>query len=103
LPPKILVTLGCLAAVTPAFAQDGLKQDGLKHDSLKPAPRQITLLSTHDPVSDVCRRVDGIDLTQFVPVSLHRTFHDDFDEHPLAHSRWTPHYSGGAAWPEARY
>ena len=61
MPPKILVTLGCLAAVTPAFAQNGLKQDGLKHDSLKPAPRQITLLSTHDPVSDVCRRVDGLD------------------------------------------
>jgi beta-glucanase (GH16 family) len=32
-----------------------------------------------------------------------RTFHDDFDEHPLSQGRWTPHYVGGAAWPEAKY
>ena len=36
-------------------------------------------------------------------VSLHRTFHDDFDEHPLSTGRWVPHYAGGAAWPDARY
>ena len=101
--PKILVMLGCLATVTPAFSQDSRQQDTLKQDILKPAPRQLTLLSTHDQVSDICRRVDSLDLAQFVPVSLHRTFHDDFDQHPLAHDRWTPHYSGGAAWPEARY
>jgi beta-glucanase (GH16 family) len=34
---------------------------------------------------------------------LHRTFHDDFDSHPLLNNRWAPHYAGGAAWPEARY
>jgi beta-glucanase (GH16 family) len=34
---------------------------------------------------------------------LHRTFHDDFDEHPLLNGKWAPHYAGGAAWPEARY
>ena len=36
-------------------------------------------------------------------VNLHRTFNDDFDEHPLVNDRWVPHYAGGAAWPEARY
>jgi beta-glucanase (GH16 family) len=36
-------------------------------------------------------------------VSLHRTFHDDFDEHPLLNGKWVPHYAGGAAWPQARY
>ena len=39
----------------------------------------------------------------FASVSLHRTFHDDFDTHPLSDNRWAPHYAGGAAWPEARY
>jgi beta-glucanase (GH16 family) len=38
-----------------------------------------------------------------VAASLHRTFHDDFDTHPLAGDRWVPHYAGGAAWPEAQY
>ena len=38
-----------------------------------------------------------------MPVSLHRTFHDDFDAHPLVGDRWVPHYAGGAAWPEAQY
>jgi beta-glucanase (GH16 family) len=32
-----------------------------------------------------------------------RTFHDDFDEHPLKSGHWVPHYAGGAAWPEAQY
>ena len=38
-----------------------------------------------------------------MPVSLHRTFHDDFDEHPLSKGKWVPHYAGGAAWPQANY
>ena len=91
--PKILAMLGCLATVAPAVAQTALKA----------APQQLTLLVTYDPTSEACRRVDNLDSTAFVPVSLHRTFHDDFDEHPLSHGRWVPHYTGGAAWPEARY
>ncbi len=35
--------------------------------------------------------------------SLHRTFHDDFNEHPLSQGKWVPHYAGGVAYPEARY
>jgi beta-glucanase (GH16 family) len=34
---------------------------------------------------------------------MHLTFRDDFNEHPLSNGKWTPHYAGGAAWPDARY
>ena len=91
--PKVLVIFGCLAAVSPAVAQGDFKA----------APPQLSLLATRDPPGEACRRVDTFPLTQLAPVALHRTFHDDFDEHPLAHGRWVPHYTGGAAWPEARY
>jgi beta-glucanase (GH16 family) len=93
LTPKILTMLCCLATIAPASAQS----------NLTPAPPQLSLLATHDPPSQMCRRLDGLDPTQFVQVSLHRTFHDDFDEHPLSRGKWVPHYTGGAAWPEARY
>jgi hypothetical protein len=36
-------------------------------------------------------------------MSLHRTFHDDFDAHPLASGNWVSHYAGSASWPDARY
>src|SRR6202012_3619986 len=80
-------------ACTPAIAQDRLQD----------APTDLSLLATHDPVSDTCRRVENIDLMNLVPMSPPRTFHDDFDEHPLKHDRWLPYYSGGAAWPLAQY
>src|SRR5262245_51547027 len=91
--PKVLVMFGCLATVAPALAQGDLKA----------APPQLSLLATRDPPGEACRRVDNLPLTQLRPVPLHRTFHDDFDEHPLSRGRWVPHYAGGAAWPEARY
>ena len=47
--------------------------------------------------------IETPDPASLASVSLHRTFHDDFDEHPLVGERWVPHYAGGAAWPEARY
>jgi hypothetical protein len=75
----------------------------LAQDQLRAAPEQLTLLATQDPAGEQCRRVDKIDTTNLGAVSLHRTFHDDFDEHPLKHGNWVPHYSGGAAWPEAQY
>jgi beta-glucanase (GH16 family) len=93
LTPKILTTLCCLATIAAASAQS----------SLTPAPPQLSLLATRDPSSQACRRVDSLNPAQFVQVSLHRTFHDDFDEHPLSRGKWVPHYTGGAAWPEARY
>ena len=70
---------------------------------MQPAPLQLSLLATHDPTGEQCRRVDHIDPADLTPISLHRTFHDDFDEHPLKDGMWVPHYAGGAAWPEAQY
>jgi beta-glucanase (GH16 family) len=51
----------------------------------------------------LCRRFDATDTRRLATLSLHRTFHDDFDEHPLLKGKWVPHYAGGAAWPDARY
>ncbi|HEY7845152.1 MAG TPA: glycoside hydrolase family 16 protein [Bradyrhizobium sp.] len=90
---KVLALIGFLVPLTPCVAQDRLQA----------APEQLTLLVTRDPTGEQCRRVDKIDGADFVSISLHRTFHDDFDEHPLKHGKWVPHYSGGAAWPEAQY
>jgi beta-glucanase (GH16 family) len=91
--PKVLALIGCLVPVAPCFAQDHLQA----------APEQLTLSATRDPAGEQCRRVDKMDAAGLASVSMHRTFHDDFDEHPLKHGLWVPHYSGGAAWPEAQY
>ena len=95
--PKVLAIIGCLTAFVPAFAQDDLKVD------LKTAPTQLTLQVTTDPGDGQCRRIETSDPTSLMPVSLRRTFHDDFDEHPLLKGKWVSHYAGGAAWPAARY
>jgi len=82
---------GCLAAFAPALAQDDLKT----------AAERLTLQATTDPVGQRCRRIEASD--PLLPVSLRRTFHDDFDEHPLSKGTWASHYAGGASWPAARY
>ena len=94
--PKILA-VGCLGCLAPAFAQDDIR------DALKTAPTQLTLQVTTDPADGQCRRIKASDPASLLPMSLHRTFHDDFDEHPLLSGKWEPHYAGGAAWPQARY
>jgi beta-glucanase (GH16 family) len=89
-----LVLIGCLATLAPAFAQGDLKL----------APMRLTLPIRNNSPDEMCRRLDTeADPSPLSTVSLHRTFHDDFDEHPLADGRWVSHYAGGAAWPEARY
>ena len=85
--------LSCLLASAPAFAQGALKA----------APIRLTLPVTGDPPGEQCRRLETSRPTVAGSVSLHRTFHDDFDKHPLLNGKWDPHYAGGAAWPEARY
>ena len=50
-----------------------------------------------------CARSDVLDLAPLVTVSVHRTFHDDFDEHPLLNGRWVPHYAGAGSLPESFY
>jgi beta-glucanase (GH16 family) len=85
--------MGFFATLAPAFADDDLKI----------APLELTLQVTTDPSTVQCRRVETMDPMSLLFRSLHRTFHDDFDEHPLENARWASHYAGGAAWPEARY
>ena len=90
---RALTLIGFLASLTPAFAQADLKT----------APLALSLQITRDELPETCRRVDKLDPSELSSISLHRTFQDDFDEHPLKSGRWVPHYAGGAAWPEARY
>jgi beta-glucanase (GH16 family) len=95
--PRVLVAMFpvvmCCIVIAPAFAQDDLTV----------APAQLTLPVATDPPSEQCRRVETPNPAPLASLSLHRTFHDDFDEHPLATGKWVSHYAGGAAWPEARY
>jgi beta-glucanase (GH16 family) len=87
------VAISCLLTLPAADAQS----------DLKPAPIRLTLQVTDDRAVEQCRRLDTSDATPLASVSLHRTFHDDFDQHPLSSGKWVPHYAGGTAWPEARY
>jgi beta-glucanase (GH16 family) len=90
--PRVLVAIGFCSALAPAVAQADLAA----------APMQLSLEATSDSLGQECRRLQPSD-TQFATVSLRRTFHDDFDEHPLSRGKWAPHYAGGASYPEARY
>ena len=90
---RLLAVIGFVAALAPAVAQEGVKL----------APMRLVLQATTDPPGERCRRIGALDPVSVAPVSLHRTFQDDFDQHPLASGKWVPHYAGGAAWPEARY
>jgi beta-glucanase (GH16 family) len=93
LTPRALVMIGCLATLAPAFAQENLTT----------APLRLSLLVTSDLLGDQCRRIDTPDAPPLAPVSLHRTFHDDFDEHPLSSGKWETHYTGRVELPEADY
>jgi beta-glucanase (GH16 family) len=90
----IAVAIGYIIGFAPVFAQDGIK--------VAP-PTRLSLQVTSDPPGELCRRIEMPDPKSFVSVSLHRTFHDDFDEHPLMNGKWVPHYAGGVSWPQARY
>ncbi len=78
-------------------------QPRLWRRTISPAAAKLALQVTTASLGETCRRVETTDPASLASVSLHRTFHDDFDEHPLSRGRWVPHYAGGAAWPEARY
>ena len=90
---RALVWLGCLFAAVPASAQADLAA----------ATSKLTLQVATAILGEKCRRIEAPDPASLASVSLHRTFHDDFDSHPLLNNRWAPHYAGGATWPEARY
>jgi beta-glucanase (GH16 family) len=90
---RAMVMIGCLATLAPAFGQEILKL----------APIRLSLTVRSEPPDELCRRIGTPETSRLATLSLHRTFHDDFDEHPLSKGRWVPHYAGGAAWPDARY
>jgi beta-glucanase (GH16 family) len=89
---KLLILIGCLVGLAPAFAQDELER----------APMQLFLKMPADSVGQQCSRIEPSDPAPPVTRSLHRTFHDDFDEHPLSRG-WEPHYTGSVAQPESFY
>jgi beta-glucanase (GH16 family) len=95
LTPRVLALawIAWLSTLAPVCARDDVAD----------APAGLSLQVTTDLPGELCRRVEAMDTGLLAPVSLHRTFNDDFDVHPLASGKWVPHYAGGAAWPEARY
>jgi beta-glucanase (GH16 family) len=88
-----LIPICCALAAAPAFAQADLAG----------ATTKLTLQVATSMLGEKCRRIEAPDPASLASVSLHRTFHDDFDAHPLLDARWASYYAGGAAWPEARY
>ncbi len=91
--PGLLVVIGFFAALAPAFAQDALRD----------APARLSLQVAGDSARAACRHIEIAEHVPLMAVPMHLTFHDDFNEHPLSSGKWTPHYAGGAAWPDARY
>ena len=91
--PELLILIGCLVNLAPAFAQDDLDQ----------APMKLVLKIPSDSVGERCARIEQSDPAPPVRRSLHRTFHDDFDEHPLLSGRWVSHYTGNVEQPESFY
>jgi hypothetical protein len=89
---KVMAVVLCLVAA-PAFAQGDLKI----------APVRLSLQVVSDKPGERCARGEALDPAQLVTVSLHRTFHDDFDQHPLLSGRWVPHYAGAGSLPESFY
>jgi hypothetical protein len=69
--------LACFFTLAPAFAQGDLKT----------APLQLLLQITSDTPGERWARSEAWNPAPLVTVSLHRTFHDDFDEDPLSSGR----------------
>jgi len=89
---------GFFIALTPTLIPASAQQVDLAD-----APAQLSLQVAGDPAVATCRRIVIAEHVPLTPVAMHLTFHDDFNEHPLSNGKWTPHYAGGAAWPDARY
>jgi hypothetical protein len=72
-------------------------------DDLTAAPMQLALQIPQLAPGERCVRTDHPDPSSLQPVSLHRTFHDDFDVHPLQSGKWVTHYTGPIVMPESFY
>ena len=90
---RSLILAGLLAIATPAHAESDLAD----------APPKLSLQIPNDRPGKHCMQIGPSDLAAPVTVSLHRTFHDEFDEHPLKSGRWEPHYAGPIVMPESFY
>jgi len=90
---KVLVAVIFLATAMPAIA----------HDEIAPAPIRLTLKIPHDAPGERCIRIESSDPRALRRVALYRTFHDDFDVHPLLSGRWVPHYTGPVEMPDSFY
>ena len=90
---RSLVLISLLAVAPVAHAEDDLPG----------APPKLTLRIPNDTPGEHCARLDPTESTMPVAVPLHRTFHDDFDEHPLKSGHWVSHYAGSVVMPEAFY
>jgi len=97
LTPRLLILIGLFVALTPAPIPAQAQVD------LSDAPARLSLQVAGDPAGGICRRIEIAEHVPLTQVAMHLTFHDDFNEHPLSAGKWTPHYAGGAAWPDARY
>ena len=91
------VIAGFSLALTPMLIPASAQVD------LSDAPARLSLQVAGDPAGANCRPIVIAQHVPLIPVAMHLTFHDDFNEHPLSNGKWTPHYAGGAAWPDARY
>ena len=89
----LLILVGCLAMPSPALAEDDLES----------APAKLLLKIPNDAPGERCALIEPSGTEMPVKVSLHRTFHDDFDEHPLLGGRWASHYTGNVEMPESFY
>ena len=89
---KVMAVVLCLVAATASAQGD-----------LKTAPACLSLQIVSDKPGERCGRSDASDSAPLVVVSLHRTFHDDFDEHPLLNGRWVSHYAGAGSLLEWFY
>lgn len=67
------ILIVALATAPPAIADD----------VLKPAPMWLALQIPQDAPGEHCVRTTSFGPSLLQAVSLHRTFHDDFDMHPL--------------------
>src|ERR1700739_1779680 len=90
---RSLILAGLLAIATPAHAESDLAD----------APPKLSLQIPNDRPGKHCMQIGPSDLAAPVTVSLHRTFHDEFDEHPLKSGRGEPHYAGPIVMPESFY
>jgi beta-glucanase (GH16 family) len=97
LTPRLLILIGFFIALAPAPIPAQVQLD------LSDAPARLSLQVAGDPAGGICRRIEIAEHVPLAQVAMHLTFHDDFNEHPLSAGKWTPHYAGGAAWPDARY